>query len=127
MVRHGAIFWHELNTHDAVKARAFYTRVARWRFEERLAEGRPYTLCYAENHVVAGIFAMEGPDFDGVPDHWLAYIQVADANLAARQVVEQGGSVMRGPFDIAGVGRLLIVREPGGAVGGYCQPEGGTR
>ena len=46
-----------------------------------------------------------------------------DARLKA--AIAAGGSAMREPFEVPGVGRIAIVKDPSGAVSGWMTPANG--
>lgn len=123
MTSHGSFHWNELNTHDAERGKAFYTRTLGWSFEPMPMEGgATYWVAKSGEQHVGGIFTMQGPEFDGVPEHWLAYIAVDDVDARLAQAVAAGASILRDPFDIAGVGRIAILRDAAGAVIGFITP-----
>lgn len=113
---HGSFIWNELNTHDPEKAKAFYAATLGWSFETMpMEEGFDYTLIKLGERQIGGIFRLDGPEFAGVPDHWMTYVAVDDVDARLARVEAAGGSVIRPPFDVAGVGRIGIVRDSGGA------------
>ena len=59
----------------------------------------------------------------GLPAHWLIYITVADADVAAARCVELGGKVIAGPKDMTGYGRYCVVEDPAGAVSALFAPQ----
>ena len=124
MTPHGAFFWNELNTWSVDKAKAFYGKTLGWHYESHpMADGGTYTLCKAGEAPVAGIFEMKpGAGFDGMPDHWLAYIAVDDVDSRVPGVEAAGGEICRAPFDVPDVGRFAIVRDSTGAVIGWVTP-----
>ena len=124
MTTHGTFFWNELNTRSPDKARAFYGETLGWTYEQHpMADGGVYTLCKSDGAMAAGIFEMRpGAGFDGVPEHWFAYIAVDDVDTRVAGVEAAGGEVCRAPFDVAGVGRFAVVKDSGGAVIGWVTP-----
>ena len=124
MTPHGVFLWNELNTWSVDKAKAFYSETLGWHYESHpMAKGGTYTLCKAGDAPVAGIFEMK-PDagFDGMRDHWFAYIAVDDIDVRVAGVAAAGGEVCRAPFDVPDVGRIAIVRDSAGAVIGWMTP-----
>lgn len=120
MTQHGRFTWNELNTRDARAAQAFYAATLGWSFEEMpMGTGPSYWIARLDGAAVAGIFTMTGPAFDGIPDHWFAYVEVDDVDRRAALVPDAGGTVMRQPWTIPGVGRIAIVRDAVGAVSGW--------
>lgn len=121
---HGTLHWTELNTADPERAAAFYRAVLGWHVEAvPMSSGEVYHVATRGDGPVAGIYTMQGPAFAGMPDHWLSYFTVDDADRAAAAVGAAGGSVIRAPFDVPEVGRFVIVRDAGGAVMGLVCPK----
>ena len=124
MTPHGTFFWNELNTRSVDKAKAFYGETLGWEYESHpMTDGGTYTLCKAGETMAAGIFEMKpGAGFDGIPDHWFAYIAVDDVDARVAAVAAAGGEVCRPAFDVADVGRFAIVKDSTGAVVGWVTP-----
>jgi uncharacterized protein len=122
MAQHGSITWTELNTRDVARAKAFYSETLGLSFTEMPVGDGMYTLIQSpDGPVMAGIWDISGPDYDGMPEHWFTYIAVDDVDARVAKVGPAGGSLVRPPFDVPGVGRIAIVREPGGAVVGWMK------
>ncbi len=120
---HGRFHWNELMTRDAEKAKALYTEIAGWSWDPMaMGDDATYWIAKAGDQPAAGIFPMSGPDFDGVPDHWMAYLAVDDVDACITRAKEHGASVKREPFDMPGIGRIAIMVEPGGAMIGWMTP-----
>jgi predicted enzyme related to lactoylglutathione lyase len=120
MPEHGRFVWNELNTRDAERAKRFYGSAIGWSFDAMpMGPDATYWLAKSGGESAAGIFTMAGPGFEGVPEHWLSYLEVDDVDGRAARVREHGGTVLREPWSIPGVGRCAIVRDPGGAVMGW--------
>ncbi len=64
---------------------------------------------------VCGFYNMEGPEFEGAPDHWMTYLAVDDVNRRCREAAAAGGTVCKGPFDVLGVARMAMVQDATGA------------
>lgn len=120
--RPGAFHWNELMTRDVAKAKAFYAAVCGWTYQDMEVDGMSYTVAMAGDRPAGGIFAMAGPDFDGVPEHWGGFVAVPDADKAATDARSAGGEIVREPFDVTGVGRIAILKDGGGAVIGVIKP-----
>jgi predicted enzyme related to lactoylglutathione lyase len=65
---------------------------------------------------------MKGPQFDRIPSHWFAYIAVDDVDSRCAAATKLGVTIIRAQWDIAGVGRIAIVKDPTGAVVGWMTP-----
>ncbi|MGH6922023.1 MAG: VOC family protein, partial [Geminicoccaceae bacterium] len=84
MWQHGHFYWNELMTRDPEAAKAFYGGTVGWQFEGMAMESGAYWVCKDGDRPVGGIFDMSGPDFEGLPPHWFAYLAVdaVDARVA---------------------------------------------
>lgn len=119
---HGEIIWSELNTRDPARAMAFYTAALGWTFTEMSMPSGPYHLVRnGDKPVMAGILDISGPEFDGIPEHWFTYISVDDVDARAAKAIQAGAALVRPIFDVPGVGRIAVVKEPGGAVVGWMK------
>lgn len=110
-----SLCWMELMVRDVPRAAAFCAELFGWR--PKAMEGGPfaYTEFYAGERPLAGLMAMEGPQWEGIPAHWMAYIRVEDVDAAAARATELGGHVCVPPRDIPGVGRFAVLDDPQGA------------
>ena len=131
----GRFVWYELMTTDTEAAKAFYSKVVGWTTQDVPMPGMTYTLLKAGEAQIAGLMPIP-PDAKamGVPPNWTGYVAVDDVDAGAAQLKGLGGSVMREPDDIPGVGRFAVVADPQGAVfclfrgngDGPMDPEQGT-
>jgi predicted enzyme related to lactoylglutathione lyase len=71
---------------------------------------------------VAGFFPLDAPQFDGVPESWMSYLAVDDVDRRTEMAVAAGARLMRPIFDVPDVGRIAILKEPGGAGVGWMTP-----
>jgi hypothetical protein len=116
----GRFGWYELMVDDAAAAKAFYGKVLGWGFDEMPmpgVEGAIYTLAKAGDTPVAGM--MHLPDDAkamGARPSWVAHVAVDDVDAAAKRAGELGGTVLRQPGDIPGIGRFTVIADPDGAV-----------
>lgn len=123
MTVHGQFYWNELMTRDAEKAKAFYADCVGWTYDEmKMGDGPSYWVAKAGGGPAGGIFTMAGPDFEGVPEHWLPYLHVDDVDAAIAKATAAGANIMRPPFEVPGIGRIAIIQQPGGAVIGWMTP-----
>ncbi|AAV95814.1 glyoxalase family protein [Ruegeria pomeroyi DSS-3] len=117
----GQIVWHDLFTSDRARSMAFYQHVASWTYQiERATDfawgggEKDFVLALSGDEAGAG-FA-ETPS--GQQNGWIAYIEVPDVDAAVSRVVTLGGKIVREPFEVPGVGRNALVRDPLGAIVG---------
>lgn len=125
-----ALCWTELYTPDAERATAFYTSVFGWD-----TEGVPFPGGNGGTYTIAsrpgggqegshgGIMQLGA---DALPDgtgYWQPYFAVADCDATAAMGKEHGGSVLMQPTDMAGVGRIALLKDPEGAHFALLTPE----
>lgn len=120
---HGIVCWSELNVHDIEGAKKFYGDALGWRFEAMPMPDMTYWIILSGEARVGGMFEMKGARFEGVPEHWLTYVAVDDVDARLEKAVAAGANVCLPPHDIPGVGRIAVLREPGGAVVAWMTPK----
>jgi predicted enzyme related to lactoylglutathione lyase len=120
---HGKFYWNELMTRDAERAKKFYADTLGWTYDAMpMGGGATYWLAKSGDEMVGGIFDIGAPEFAGVPESWMAYIAVDDVDARVAKAVKAGAKVMKPAFDVPGVGRIVILMEPGGAGVGWMTP-----
>jgi hypothetical protein len=123
MAEPGTFYWNELMTRDAARAKDFYAKTLGWSFDSMpMAEFGDYHIAKVGDTMVGGIMELSGAQFEGVPDNWFSYIAVDDLDQRLALLKENGGMVIREPFDVPGVGRIAIIAIPGGAAQGWMVP-----
>ncbi|HEY1748961.1 MAG TPA: VOC family protein [Xanthobacteraceae bacterium] len=120
---HGQFHWNELMTRNVEKAKKFYADTIGWTYDAMpMPEGGVYTLAMSGGMPVAGIFDISGPDYKDVPESWMPYIAVDNVDERAKKAAKAGAKIMKPAFDVPGVGRIVILEEPGGAGIGWMTP-----
>lgn len=120
---HGKFYWNELMTRDVAGAKKFYADTLGWSYDAMpMPGGGTYWVAKMDSEPVAGVFDIKGPEFTGVPESWMAYIAVDDVDTRVKTAVAAGAKVMKPAFDVPGVGRIVILTEPGGAGIGWMTP-----
>ena len=115
---HGTFSWAELATTDATAAKKFYASLLGWACEDmRSGPDMIYTMCKVGAEYASALYQM-GDAMKGMPPHWASYITVDDVDAVAKKVVEQGGKVLKEPFEVLDVGRMAVVADPAGAT--FC-------
>ena len=123
MSMHGHFYWNELNTREPQKAMEFYGNSLDWTFDEMdMENGGKYYICKSGDDMVAGIFTMSEPRFNGVPEHWFSFIAVDDVDKRIEKAIRAGATLAREPFEAKGVGRIAIVQDVNGANLGWMTP-----
>ena len=123
MTAHGFFHWNERLTRDIERTKRFYERTIGWTFEPMAMDGgQTYWCAIAEGKPAAGLFPLTSPEFDGVPEGWMAYLAVDDVDARVESALAEGARLMRPIFDVPDVGRFAILSEPGGAGIGWVTP-----
>jgi predicted enzyme related to lactoylglutathione lyase len=122
---HGTFHWNELMARDVAGAKKFYADTIGWSYDGMpMPGGGTYWLAKIGDQPVAGIFDINGPDYQGVPENWMPYIAVDNVDARVKKAVAAGARVMKPAFEVPGVGRIVILMEPGGAAVGWITPAG---
>jgi predicted enzyme related to lactoylglutathione lyase len=114
----GTFCWTELMTRDVPAAKKFYADLIGWKMTDQDISGHPYTTVTppGTKHSIGGIMGMAGPQFEGIPPHWMPYIAVENIDEKANLAQKLGGQVLHPPTDIPNVGRFCVIKDPTGAV-----------
>lgn len=116
--QHGTFSWIELATKDADASKRFYGELFGWTFEDMpVGPGMTYTMAKLGEHHVAALYRM-GAEMANVPPHWDSYISVDNVDDVAKKATQNGGKLIKEPFDVMDVGRMCVVQDPAGAV--FC-------
>jgi uncharacterized protein len=112
----GTMNWAEVQTRDKAAAQRFYEQVFGYETETMdMGAGGGYVLLKVNGESAAGLIQI-GPEWGDVPSNWSVVFEVEDCDAAVAKVQELGGSVIREPQDLEGVGRFAVVADRWGAV-----------
>ncbi|MCK0150632.1 VOC family protein [Marivita sp. S6314] len=119
--RTGYVAWSELMTRDTKAACDYYAETCGWTFDTmKMDGGQDYFIAMQDGKGVAGIMDIAGiPNYEDTPAHWFTYLGVSDVDAQVAKTSQMGGTVLRPPFDVPGIGRIAIVMDPGGAAFGF--------
>lgn len=120
--KHGSFYWNELMTRDAERDKKFYADALGWTFDPMPMPDGTYWVAKMGDEYVGGLFPLTAPQFDGVPEGWMSYIAVDNVDARVKKAQALGAQLMRPIFDVPGVGRIAILKEPGGAGIGWMTP-----
>ncbi len=95
MTAHGHFHWNELMTRDLEKAKKFYGSTIGWTFEGMPMPTGTYWVAMMGGKPVGGMFALSSPQFDGVPESWMAYLAVDDVDARVAKATAAGAKLMR--------------------------------
>lgn len=115
----GRIIWHDLLTSDRQRSMSFYQHVAGWAYKTEHATDfawgggeKDFVLALAGDEAGAGF--TETPP--GMTNGWIAYVEVQDVDATVAIAERLGGAIVRRPFEVPGVGRNALLRDPLGAL-----------
>lgn len=107
----GTFSWAELVTSDADAAKAFYTTLFGWSYNDvPIGESQIYSMAVRDGKTVAALFAGDRPP------HWGCYFSVASVEESTAKAKELGANVMAEPFDVMDAGRMSVFADPTGAI-----------
>lgn len=117
----GRIIWHDLFTTDLQRSMTFYQQVAGWSYKTEHATD--FTWGGGEKDFVLALLDEEaGAGFTETPpaltDGWIAYVEVQDVDATTALAEKLGATIIRSPFEVPGVGRNALLRDPAGALFG---------
>lgn len=123
MASHGTFHWNERLTRDAESIKTFYQDTIGWTFDSMpTPDGKAYWIATVDGKQVGGIFSIDAPEFDGVSEAWMSYLAVDDVDARITKAVKAGAKLMRPIFNVPEVGRIAMLKEPGGAGIGWITP-----
>ncbi|HET9904240.1 MAG TPA: VOC family protein [Xanthobacteraceae bacterium] len=126
MTAHGHFHWNELRTRDVEKAKRFYADTLGWNFEgAQTPDGHAYWVAKMGDTPVAGMFPIPTSLCDEIPEGWMPFLAVDDVDARVRKAEAAGGKLVMPIFDVPNVGRIAMLREPGGAGVGWITPADG--
>ena len=115
----GCPIWHELSSPDLPAATLFYAECSGVEWESMPMEtGDDYTCLMVDGRPVGGAFP---PQMEGIPPHWDVYFNVEDCDASLARAVELGATELVPAYDVPGVGRTAMLRDPHGALLGLLQ------
>jgi len=71
---------------------------------------------------LCGVLTRDQDSDDSHVDHWVIYLHVVDLDKELARAKAQGAEILRDPWDVPGVGRIAMLRDPGGAEIGWVTP-----
>jgi len=123
MADNGFFHWNELMTTDPEGAKAYYGATVGWSFNPMpMDEGGTYWVCMMGDKPCGGIMQLLGVSPDGTPPHWFTYLAVDDLDARLEKATSMGGTVLREPFEVLGIGKIAMVQDPQGAPMGWITP-----
>jgi uncharacterized protein len=102
--------YSELHTTDYARARAFYSELFGWKFEELQVPGMQYATIHTGAEAGGG--AMHDAEIQPM---WLQYVNVDDVQQSTDRAAKLGAKVISGKTEVKGMGWFTVVTDPAGA------------
>jgi uncharacterized protein len=116
----GAPCWVDLTTSDIARSRDFYCSLFGWTAEDPAPEFGGYFNFRRNGVRIAG--CMSSQDGASTPDAWSVYLTTDDARQTVDKAAAGGAQVYVPPMDVADLGTMAVLGDPGGAGIGLWQP-----
>jgi uncharacterized protein len=114
----GTFSWAELATSDSGAAKAFYTAVLGWDYDDNdMGEQGVYTIVLRDGKTVGALYQEADQ-----PPHWNCYLTVASADDTTAKARDGGANVVMEPFDVMELGRMSVIADPTGAALALWEP-----
>jgi predicted enzyme related to lactoylglutathione lyase len=111
----GELCWNELMTSDNVAAFNFYSQIFGWKIVQDMDMGPmgTYRVFGVGDKQMGGMMTI--PKGAPMPPMWLYYIETPDLDAALARATKSGATIMNGPMDVPGGGRIAQLTDPQGA------------
>ncbi len=112
----GKVIWVELVTPDLAGAKAFYSELFGWTFQDIHGKKAEYAAAFLDGRPVGGIFQRSLPQGEHRQPAWLTFIAVADVDAAKQTALAHGAKVVFDARSFPQRGRQAVLADPQGAV-----------
>lgn len=121
----GSFCWIELATTDQNAAKQFYTSLFGWTVEDfPMGPEGSYSMFSLQGRTAGAAYTLRADDRQqGVPPHWMLYIDTDDADDSVQRTVSAGGKALSPAFDVMTFGRMAALQDPTGAIFSVWQPK----
>ena len=111
----GEFCWNELMTSDSFGAFNFYSQLFGWKIINELDMGPmgTYRIFGIGDKQMGGM--MTTPKGAPMPPTWIYYTETSDLDAALERAKKRGATVMNGPMEVPGGGRIAQLMDPQGA------------
>ncbi len=114
----GTPCWVDLAVPDLDAAKEFYAAVLGGTYSDTGEEYGHYQMCHRDGRAAAGIGPLQSAD---QPPAWRTYLASDAVDDTAQKITDNGGTLLAGPFDVGGSGRMCIALDSQGAAFGVWQ------
>lgn len=117
----GRFCWAELITTDGASAREFYGSLLGCNFLDiPMGPDDVYTMILKQRDAIGGLYH----DSTGDKAKWNSYIRVENVDEKVGVILQHGGKLIEGPFDVGVAGRMALAEDPTGAPFHIWEPKG---
>lgn len=104
--------WNELLTTDNAAAFNFYSQIFGWKVFQDMDMGPmgTYRVFGVGDTQLGGMMSL--PKGAPTPPMWLFYMETPDLDAAVARATKKGATVMNGPMDVPGGGRIAQMMDP---------------
>lgn len=114
----GTPCWLDIATTDLEAAKALYAELFGWTYTDTSPDYGGYLIAQKDGQATAGL----GPVMmEGMSPAWTTYLASDSADDTAKAITDAGGTVLAGPMDIPGSGRMLVAVDDQGAAFGVWE------
>src|ERR1700750_2153263 len=102
----GTFSWADLEASDPDAAKAFYTAVFAWEYDDLpVGEGQVYSMAKRDGKVVGAVSGA------AAPPHGTCYVGVASVDDGTVRAKQLGATVLAEPFDVMQAGRMSVIAD----------------
>lgn len=111
MTTPGIAGWIQFSGPDAAAAKTFYREVIGWTIADMpMQDGSSYSGIMVGDGPIGGFSPM--PESTGA---WTIYVTVEDVDGSTQRAKDAGATILAGPVDMPGIGRMTNLIDPQGA------------
>ncbi|MFA5960689.1 MAG: VOC family protein [Tatlockia sp.] len=120
----GEFCWNELATPDIKAAKAFYSELLGWTFNDHEAGDMTYTMITSKEGEFGGMWQIPHDRQKEIPPHWMGYLLVEDIEATLEKAKALGATIKMPVTPVGDMGRFIIVSDPTGAHIAFWQSSG---
>lgn len=120
----GTATWLHFGTTDMAGAKAFYSGLFGWEFEDSGPETHHYQMITKDGALVGGgmdTTGIPGPDGGALPSRWDTFLAVDDVDARVEKAQDAGGTLLMPVAAAGSAGGYGMVQDPTGSVVGLWQ------
>lgn len=117
------LVWLVLASRNVEATMRYYRETAGWRFEPLSIGQCPWWIAKTSVGEAVCVFADSSQsDFPDAQELWIPHFTVDDVDNRVKDAERFGATILRPPFDVAELGRVALLRQPGGGIVAWRSP-----